>query len=183
MKLIDITKELFSTPPYPDDPIASHRLIRDMKKGYTYNMSEITLGAHNATHIDAPLHFIDGGDDVSDIDLDKCFGSCRVAEQRFISLSDAESLCKNTKRLLLKGKVDISPPAASLLAKHLDLIGTEQLTIGDAMVHKIFLRAGVVILESLDLSEAPVGSYLLSALPLKMKGVEGSPCRAVLIGE
>ena len=183
MKLIDITKELFSTPPYPDDPIPTQKKLRDMKKGFTYNMSEVSFGAHNATHIDAPLHFIEDGGDVADIDLDKCFGSCRVAEHRFISLADAEALCKNTKRLLLKGKVDISPPAASLLAKHLDLIGTEQLSVGDAMVHKIFLRAGVVILESLDLSSAPVGNYLLSALPLKMKGVEGSPCRAVLIGE
>ncbi len=183
MKIIDITKELFSTEPYPDDPIPQAKLIKDMKKGFSYNLSEVTFGAHNATHIDAPLHFLDSGEDVSDIALDKCFGACRVVEERFVSLAEAEKICKNNKRLLFRGKVDISAPAASLLAKNIVLIGTENLAIGDAMVHKIFLRAGVVIVENLDLTAAPVGDYVISALPLKMKGVEGSPCRAVLIGE
>ena len=183
MKIIDISKELFSTPPYPDDPSPSLKLCRDMKKGFSYNLSEISLCVHNGTHIDAPLHFIDSGADVTQISLDKCFGSCRVVESRFVSLSDAEALCKNTRRLLFKGKVDISPHAATLMSKKLDLIGTEQNTIGDMMVHKIFLRSGVVILENLDLSQADVGNYLISAFPLKMNGCEGSPCRAVLIGE
>ncbi len=181
MNIIDITRELFSTPPYPDDPSASFARHKDMKKGFLYNVSSLSLGAHNATHIDAPLHFFDEGGDVSQIQLEKCFGACRVVEERFVSLSGAEALCKNTKRLLFKGKVDISAPAASLLAKHLDLVGTEQTSIGDLTVHKTLLRAGVVILETLDLSEAPAGDYILSALPLKMKGVEGSPCRAILI--
>ena len=183
MKVIDITKELFSTEPYPDDPIPSARLLKDMKKGFSYNLSEVTFGAHNATHIDAPLHFLDSATDVSEIELDKCFGACRVVEERFVSLAEAEKLCRGAKRLLFKGKVDISAPAASLIAKHIVLIGTENLAIGDAMVHKIFLRAGIVIVENLDLSQVSVGDYILSALPLKMKGVEGSPCRAVLIGE
>lgn len=183
MKIIDITRELFSTAPYPDDPVPSVRRIRDMEKGFSYNMSEVTFGAHNATHIDAPLHFLKDGCGVADIPLDKCFGSCIVVEERFVSLEQAQALCRKSKRILFKGRVDISQPAASLFAKHLDLVGTEQLTVGDAMIHKIFLRAGVVILESLDLSRADVGSYVLSALPLKMNGVEGSPCRAVLIGE
>jgi arylformamidase len=84
---------------------------------------------------------------------------------------------------LFKGKVDISPHAATLMSKKLELVGTEQNTVGDMMVHKIFLRSGVVILENLDLSQANVGNYLISAFPLKMEGCEGSPCRAVLIGE
>lgn len=181
MKITDITRELFSTEPYPDDPKPSLNHIRDMKKGFTYNMTEVSFGAHNATHIDAPLHFIADGYGVSEIPLDKCFGPCAVVEERFVSLEQAQALCEKSKRILFRGKVDISQPAASLMAKHLDLVGTEQLSIGDAMVHKIFLRAGIVILESLDLSSAEVGSYVLSALPLKMDGVEGSPCRAVLI--
>ena len=183
MKIIDITRELFSTEPYPDDPKPSVNHIKDMKKGFTYNMSEVSFGAHNSTHIDAPLHFLADGYGASEIPLDKCFGSCVVVEERFVSLEQAQVLCKKSKRILFKGKVDISLPAASLFAKHLDLVGTEQLSIGDAMVHKIFLRAGIVIIENLDLSQTDTGNYLLSALPLKMEGVEGSPCRAVLIGE
>ena len=183
MKIIDITRELFSTAPYPGDPSPRKTFVKDMEKGFSYNLSAISFCAHNSTHIDAPLHFINSGDCVADISLDKCFGSCLVVSERFVSLAEAEVLCKKAKRLLFKGKVDISAPAASLLAKSLELIGTENLAIGDAMVHKIFLRAGVVILENIDLSQVTEGSYLLSALPLKMEGVEGSPCRAVLIGE
>ena len=50
-------------------------------------------------------------------------------------------------------------------------------------VHRTLLGAGVVLLENLDLSAARCGEYFLCALPLKMKGSDGSPVRAVLIEE
>lgn len=181
MKIIDISKELFSTPVYQDDPTPKLKFVKDMKKGFEYNLSEISLCPHNSTHVDAPLHFIDSGADVSSIPLEKCIGSCLVVEERFISLTDAEKLCQKSKRLLFRGKVDISLPAASVFARKLDLIATEQDSIGNTTVHKALLREGVVILENVDLSQAQVGEYLLFAPPIKMQGAEGSVCRACLI--
>lgn len=181
MKIIDISKELFSTPVYEDDPAPQLKFVKDMKKGFEYNLSEIRLCPHNATHVDAPLHFINGGEDVLSIPLEKCIGSCLVVEERFISLTDAEKLCRKSKRLLFRGKVDISVPAASVFARKLDLIATEQNSIGNAAVHKALLKGGVVILENVDLSNASNGEYLIFSPPLKMQGAEGSVCRACLI--
>ena len=46
--------------------------------------------------------------------------------------------------------------------------------------HKALLRNGIAILEWLNLVDVADGVYELSALPLKIKGGDGSPVRAVL---
>ncbi len=181
MKIIDVSRELFSTPAYEDDPHAEIKKIKSISDGYEYNLSKITFCPHNSTHIDAPLHFFENGSDVYDICLEKCFGACRVVEERFVSLSDAEKLCKNVKRLIFKGNVDISLPAAQVLSEQLELVGTEGQSIGNSAVHKAFLRTGVVVIENLDLSQVKVGDYVIMSLPLKMRNAEASPCRTLLI--
>ncbi|MBI2177833.1 MAG: hypothetical protein HYU38_05755, partial [Candidatus Tectomicrobia bacterium] len=47
-------------------------------------------------------------------------------------------------------------------------------------VHNLLLPAGVVLLEGLDLSQAPPGDYELIALPALFWGRDGAPARAVL---
>src|SRR5437879_515046 len=44
------------------------------------NVSKLTVGNHNGTHVDAPLHFIDGGGDTTTIDPDSLVGPCQVLE-------------------------------------------------------------------------------------------------------
>ena len=46
--------------------------------------------------------------------------------------------------------------------------------------HNSLRRHGIAILEGLDLSRAPDGVYELVALPLPIKGGDGSPVRAAL---
>lgn len=54
----------------------------------------------------------------------------------------------------------------------------------DSPNHTILLGAGVAILEYLvNLSQIPAGDFILSALPLKIDGGDGSPVRAVAIVE
>jgi len=48
-------------------------------------------------------------------------------------------------------------------------------------VHSILLSAGVLILEGLDLSDAPPGRCRLVCLPLAVPEAEASPTRAVLV--
>jgi arylformamidase len=43
------------------------------------------------------------------------------------------------------------------------------------------LDANVILLEGIRLAEVSEGVYFLNAAPLNLSGVEGSPCRAVLI--
>ena len=67
------------------------------------------------------------------------------------------------------------------------LIGVEPQTVGagDEIVpiHQLLLGNEVVIVEGLVLEQVPEGDYMLSALPLKMSGSDGSPVRAVLYRE
>jgi arylformamidase len=48
-------------------------------------------------------------------------------------------------------------------------------------VHQILLSAGVALLEGVRLGGVEEGRYLLCAQPLKLKGADGAPCRALLI--
>ena len=47
--------------------------------------------------------------------------------------------------------------------------------------HLALLGANVILLEGIRLLEVSEGVYLLNAAPLNLSGVDGSPCRAILI--
>jgi kynurenine formamidase len=48
-------------------------------------------------------------------------------------------------------------------------------------VHHLLLERGVVIVEGLELSAVPAGSYQLVCLPLRLAGLDGAPARVALI--
>lgn len=82
--------------------------------------------------------------------------------------------------------VSLSLEAAKYLArKKIDLVGIDYYGIEAKSapghpVHKTLLRAGIVIVEGLDLSKVKPGNYRLAVLPLKIVGADGSPARAIL---
>ena len=95
-------------------------------------------------------------------------------------------LADGTKKLLIKGEILLTPESAKVCAEAgLDLIGVESQTVGgkgtQKAVHQTLLSAEIVILEGLVLGEVTQGTYFLSALPMKMEGIDGSPVRQVLI--
>ena len=61
-----------------------------------------------------------------------------------------------------------------------DLPSMDELDSKSLQNHHALARAGVAILESLDLSDIPPGIYNFAALPLKIAGSDGAPVRAVL---
>src|SRR5438105_15810746 len=46
------------------------------------NLSELCLGSHTGTHVDAPSHFIKGGKGIDRLDLDRFIGPAWVADLR-----------------------------------------------------------------------------------------------------
>ena len=189
MQIVDISRELFSSPVYPGDPVPKRDLVRQMSLGDSCNLSGFYACCHSATHLDAPLHFIDGGKPIDQTDLRLCFGPCSVVKaEGIITGSDIDSLPERTeRRLLLKGsgKAFLSRSAAFALAgAGFLLIGTDAPSIGtpedEAGPHRELLGAGIPILEGLDLSSAAPGNYCLSAFPLRLGGAEAAPVRAVL---
>jgi len=61
-----------------------------------------------------------------------------------------------------------------------DLPSMDEIDSKSLQNHHALARAGIAIVESLDLSEVAPGIYNLAALPLKIAGSDGAPVRAVL---
>lgn len=192
MRILDISRELFSSPPYPGDPVPKRDVVRRMDMGDDCNLSGFYACCHSATHMDAPLHFIEDGDPVEKIDPARCVGPCEVIEAEGpLTGADIDRLTDlNGKRLLIKGggNACLTQSAAFALAQAgVLLVGTDAQSIGapedEVSPHRELLGAGIPILEGLDLSAVRPGTYRLAALPLLLGGAEAAPVRAVLVEE
>lgn len=197
MRIIDISRPLNpQTPVYPGDPPILVERISEARGGDTYALSRITLGSHAGTHIDAPAHFIPGGETVDRIPLDACIGPAFVLDARSSDLQISPvaltAIPGDTRRLLLRtggpalgGAALTTGTAHDLVARGVRLVGIDALSVAPAgtpgAVHRVLLAAGIVILEGLDLSIAPAGPATLLCLPLAITGGDGAPARAVLI--
>jgi arylformamidase len=62
----------------------------------------------------------------------------------------------------------------------LDLPSMDEIDSKSLQNHHALARAGIAIVESLDLGGVPPGIYDFAALPLKIAGGDGAPLRAVL---
>lgn len=188
MKIIDITKELFTAPVYPGDPRPELEAVYRMDDGDGCNLSVLHACLHNGTHMDAPLHFCAGGKDIAEVDPEACIGECSVVEwDGYLTGADVENILPSLRpRVLFKGAVQITPSAAFVLSDcQVTLVGVESQTVepdgGDGAVHRQLLGGGVVVLEGLDLSRVQPDTYFLMAAPLKIAGADGAPVRALLL--
>jgi arylformamidase len=188
MKIYDITQELFSGHVYPGDPAPSYERELRMEEGASCNLTRFQMGAHNATHLDAPFHFYNSGKTIDQIELSRCIGPCSVIEisgyEKQEDLIKILEACQ--KRILIKGNSVVTLEFARQL-NQLDilLIGVETQSVGaieaPMPVHLELLGKEVVLLEGLVLGDIKVGEYFLFAAPLKLGGSDGAPCRAVLL--
>jgi arylformamidase len=62
----------------------------------------------------------------------------------------------------------------------LDLPSVDEIDSKSLQNHHALARAGIAIVESLELSEVAPGIYRFAALPLKISGGDGGPMRAIL---
>ena len=195
MKIYDISQEVFTCQVYPGDPRPERTILKSMDKGEVYNLTAFSMCAHNGTHIDAPLHFINDGKTVDEISLEAVVGMAYVAEhQGIVTGDDATEIIKkaqkanpeSAKRILIKGDVEVSLEAAKVFAAaDVLLLGNEPQAVGPQntpmAVHLVLLGANVILLEGIRLNEVSEGVYLLNAVPLNLSGADGAPCRAILM--
>ncbi|MBQ2758058.1 MAG: cyclase family protein [Clostridia bacterium] len=195
MQIYDISQEVFSSCVFPGDPAPQKDTLLSLTKGDVCNLTAFSMCAHNGTHVDAPVHFIDGGNDVQGIALEKTVGYAFVAsfEGTLDARSAHEILARAAsvhpeaaKRILLKGNATVSSAAAAVFAAEgVYLIGNESQTVGPPPapkeVHLILLEREVVLLEGVRLAAVPDGVYFLCAAPLALEGADGAPTRALLI--
>ena len=190
MKIYDISQEVFSCRVYPGDPLPQKQTLSSMAEGAKYNLTAFSMCAHNGTHVDAPRHFIAGGEDIASMPLESTVGEALVCrcDGEIDEAAAQEILGKaaGTKRILIKGSGVLQISGAHTFAEAgIKLVGSESQSVGDEnapmAVHLALLQAGVALLEGVRLDNVAEGRYFLCAQPLKLAGADGAPCRAILI--
>lgn|SRR5690242_5039650 len=192
---------------YPGNPEIHIEPQQDMAKGGSSNVSLLSLGSHTGTHVDAPLHMIPGGAGVDGIPLDALIGPAVLCAFDDDVMAVTEALLRSQplqghQRVLIKTRNSgfirdrefhgdytyLAPDGAEYLASlgvrlvGIDYLSIEQFHSGHHRTHRTLLERGIVIVEGLDLSAAPAGTYQLSCLPVLLAGIDGAPARAVLFG-
>lgn len=203
-KIYDISVPLQEKMPlWPGDPGFKWTQTKSIERGDAANISNISLGSHTGTHIDAPVHFVQGAKTIDKVSVETLIGKATVfnidSRQR-ITEDDLKKLdLEGVTRALFKTRnsnlwktgeftddfVAFDIPAAQYLAgKGVQLVGIDYLSVGpfeDGVgVHQAFLENEIVVVESINLSEVPAGDYELICLPLRILGSEGAPARALL---
>ena len=161
---------------WPGDPDVEIRLYETIGQGSEYNATRIAMSAHTGTHIDAPLHYLEGGASLDEMPVEVMVGPARVIGQNEINGS------ARGERILIKtsGGSLSSAEAGRLAERGIALAGIDSLSIGDGDVHRILLSAGVWIVEGLVLEAIEPGRYEFLCLPIRLAGADGAPARALL---
>jgi arylformamidase len=183
-------------------PLEVHERRR-MSRGDDANASALTVSVHAGTHVDAPFHFLPDGAGIDSLPLERFIGPAlvhSVEADRYITedhvkaipLDGATRVLFKTRNSELLKKREYDPDfvafsveaARALVVRGVELVGLDYLSVAHAdeqvQVHRAFLDHSVVVLEGIDLSAIVPGRYELICFPLRLRGLDGAPCRAVL---
>jgi arylformamidase len=208
-RIIDLSLPIYhGCPGMPLDPkcaVIVHHTIDSMK----YNITQLSLSTHQGTHLDAPFHFFNKGISVDELELSKCAGPTEIFDlpglKARYSLTPADlrpyqSKIKKGSRIILRtnwwkkfpkkqyffdGPMISVQLAQYLAKKKIAMLGVETPGVHPVeweKVHKTLLKAGIIIVEGLAyLNKIKKDRIFFVALPLKIKGRDGSPVRAIAI--
>lgn len=172
--------------------------------------SAIALGIHTATHLDAPLHFIQDGLSAAELPLERVMGMATLIDvsnlahrERVIDtqafLEAAQGFPVGDIAVIYTGADELfGTPAFSSeyrclsfgAVRHLLALKIRALVVDTVSVdlmdqpgfenHKALLSAGIPLVECVH-NVLAIGKdrFFFAALPLKLVGLEGSPCRAI----
>ncbi len=206
-QLLDLSLDIYhGAPNFPMDPkpgVIPHSTTSTLG----YNMTQLVIATHQATHMDAPYHFLDEGLTVERVSLSACMGPAILADlshkgpRQPIDIADLAPLAARIvpgARLILRTGWDSVLPeqryftdfpfvtldlAKWLVGRGVTLLGMDMPTPNPTdwkEVHLILLGAGMVIVEGLcHLERVGAGPFWFCALPLRIRGRDGSPVRAI----
>jgi kynurenine formamidase len=209
VRVVDLSLEIYDgAPVFPGDPevrVIEHSRIDDLG----YNMTQLVMSTHTGTHMDAPFHFLDDGLTVDRLDLRRGFGPAWVldysakAPKEEISVAElqvhADKIRAGSRLIFRTGWDRVYPaeryftdmPSLSveacryLVERGVVCVAIDAPSVNGsdfATAHRLLLEAEVLIIESLRGLERLQGDrVILVALPLRIRGRDGSPCRAVAL--
>lgn len=165
------------------------------------NESALFMNLHTGTHMDAPFHQIPSGKTIDQVDPTLFVGPCRVLDLREVAdkimakdlmpynIQSGEILLfktRNSESETFDPKfVYLDATAAQFLKeRRVQAVGIDAMSVErddpTHRVHQILLGAEIGVLEDIRLKDVKEGTYRLVAVPLRLNGVDGSPCRALL---
>jgi arylformamidase len=206
MTFIDLSHPMrHGQPSFPGDPvlaIAPHATIEKQR----YNVSQLSMGSHQGTHLDALYHFVPDGLRLDQMPLEWFYGPATVlripkAERAEITVNDFkpfESKLTPGARIIYEtgwhrhyGQANyftdfpsLTQEAATYLADHrIRMLGMDTPTPSRDYyeVHHILQEkpAQIVIVESLAHLDQLPENFLFIGFPLRLENGDGSPIRAV----
>jgi arylformamidase len=205
-RLIDISVPITrGLPTWPGSTGFSTERTLSFERGDGITVSRLEMDVHTGTHVESALHYVEDGDPVEALPLDAFVGPALVVvigstDAIGADELDAAGIPDDTERLLLRTRnsgslqpgqdftqdfVGLTLDGARWIAdRGVRLVGTDYLSIqcfgDDPETHRVLMRAGIAILEGLDLSGVDAGEYRLTCLPLRVHGTEAAPARAIL---
>ncbi len=204
LKIIDIsvpvTTDMFRFP-RPD-----HVRVKVSQEGNYEEVdcrtSRIVMGSHSGTHIDAPLHMIEGGTPIDRISLQNLIGPARVLRvdvepNEEIDRGDVAPGMIDQERIILDtgwyehwgqdDYYDDFPRVTTGFAKLLVEKGVRALVVDLPLtlnVHNVILGAGGCQIENvIGLDRITEDEVTLIALPLRIEGIDAAPARVVVMEE
>lgn len=200
MKMYDVTGTIYEgMAVYKNKPEKQPKFTH-VTNGYVTE-TQLELGVHTGTHIDAPRHMVIDGDTFETIPLEDLVGQSKLFDltdvEDGISKADLEKFeIEKGDFVLLKTKnsfeeefnfdfIYLAKDGAEYLAElgvrgvGIDTLGIERSQEGHP-THKTLFANKVIIIEGLRLKEVEQGEYFMVAAPLKIEGTDGSPARVLL---
>ena len=201
--LIDISPVIEeSSPVFPGDVPYRRQISSDWPES-NYALSSIETTLHMGAHADAPIHYHAEGIGIDQVDLSRYIGPCQVIDaskfgSRRLPLDSLHQINIDAPRILFKTNTfdhsmafqnefaSIEPNLIDALSeKGVLLVGIDTPSVDPAdskelPSHKALYRHKMSVLENLELGHVEPGCYELFALPLRLKGADASPVRAVL---
>ncbi len=196
--IIDLSVPLENDMPvYPGDPTPDFKATRTLEE-HGVLVTKMQLGTHTGSHMDAPLHFIAGGESIDELDLKKIvteaivldlsnkeMGSAITIEdlEKFsdsIRKGDGVLLFTGTSKLwgderILRKFTYIDPNAARwLVDKKVSIVGIDCLSVekynADAPeTHKTLLSAGIPLIETLSSNLEKIAGERVLLIALPLK--------------
>ena len=187
---------------FPGDTPLSRQILLDMKRGDNLTLSTLHGTVHLGAHADGANHYGTDAPPIDEMPLEHYLGTCEVIEcnkttRERIEHGDLLTPIDCPRVLFKTGSwpnhevfntdykglsVSLVEHCASrgVITVGLDTPSVDTADSKDLPAHKAILSHNIAILECLDLSQVPPGSYELIALPLKLVGFDASPVRAIL---
>ena len=177
--------------------------IRDFNQGDAHE-SELQMNVHTGTHVDAPLHMLEDGENANLFFAENPFYKSKLLDLTEIDekITAAELKEYNIEKnsfIILKTKnsqpgfLEKTPEkfiylaesgAEYLIDKNIKGVGIDTNGIERAQsehpTHKKLLAEKIMILEGLRLNQVPAGSYIMLLSLLKIADSDGLPGRAYL---